>query len=75
MTACIGCKKRSIEPNCHNPEICEEWAKEEAKKQERYKKKQEEIMLNDTMVHYDKGSGQYIPGVHPYIKKNRRRTI
>lgn len=75
MKACLGCKKRSIEPNCHNPEICEEWAKEEAAKAERYKKKAEQIMLNDVQVHYDKGSGRYIPGIHPYIKKNTKRSI
>lgn len=75
MSACNGCTRRTVEPNCHNVETCPDWAKEEAKKEERYRKKAEEIMLNDTPVHYDKSSGRYIPGLHPYIKKNTKNSI
>ena len=31
---CRGCTERSIEPNCHNSEICEKWAIYEAKMNE-----------------------------------------
>lgn len=75
MSACHNCPRRTAEPNCHNVETCPDWAIEEAKKRERYRKKKDEILLNDYPVTYDKGSGRYIPGVHPYIKKNKERSI
>lgn len=75
MSACNGCTRRTVEPNCHNVNTCPDWAKEEAQKAERYRKKEEEMMLNEKSVHYDKSSGRYIPGLHPYIKKIRTRGV
>jgi hypothetical protein len=75
VSACKDCPRRTVEPNCHNVETCPDWAKEEAKKAERYRKKQDEMMLSETRVHYDKSSGRYIPGLHPYIKKIKTRSI
>ena len=75
MSVCMGCPRRCAEPNCHNVDTCPDWAKEEAKKAERYRKKQEEMMLTDTRIHYDKGSGRYIPGLHPFIKKIKTRGV
>lgn len=75
MSVCFNCPRRTAEPNCHNAETCPEWAKEEAAKAERYRKKKEQIMLDDMMVHYDKGSRRYIPGVHPFIKKKKGKSL
>ena len=75
MSVCHNCTRRCAEPNCHNVETCPDWAREEAAKAERYRKKAEQIMLDDVQIHYDKGSGRYIPGLHPYIKKNKERSV
>lgn len=75
MTPCQGCKKRTLEPNCHNPELCELWAEHEAKKKARYKARADAAMLDATRVTYDKGSTRYIPGWHPYIKKGKKEYI
>lgn len=26
ISPCKGCAERSVEPNCHNPDICQKWA-------------------------------------------------
>ncbi len=47
---CNGCKKRTIEPNCHNPARCKEWKDYcEANALER-KARQEEAMLRGSGV-------------------------
>ena len=73
MSACNGCTRRAV--GCHDIKTCPDWAREQREKEERYRKKAEENMLNEKMVHYDKSSGRYIPGVHPYIKKIKTRGV
>lgn len=75
MGACHNCPWRTVEPNCHNAKTCPDWAKMEAEKAARYRQKADEMMMNGYRVKYDKGTGRYIPGVHPYIdkKKNWKR--
>ena len=76
MSGCQECERRSIEPNCHNIETCEYWARHMAAQEKKYDARKMNQLASRTSTHYAKNKspngGQYIRGVrHPKVPKGR----
>lgn len=66
MSGCHGCERRSVEPNCHNTETCEYWAKHMAELERKYaerKLEQDSARKDSRYIKSGNGkSGTYIRG-------------
>ena len=49
---CKGCTKRTTSPNCHDPKICEEWAKHLEARDQYYKMCEEFKRKNAQFIGY-----------------------
>lgn len=61
---CKGCDHRTVEPNCHNPDICDQWAAY----QEEYQKYQR---IRDEQRAKDSLAESYILDQYTKIMKER----
>lgn len=62
MDGCYKCKKRTIEPNCHNPEICEYWKKKLERDEVKYTARRENVLNSRPLARFQKSRGVYISG-------------
>lgn len=78
MNGCQGCTRRSIEPNCHNVETCEYWARHMAEREKEYSERELRQLSNRAQTRYRKnGNGQgsiYIRG-EKSTRVPRGRTV
>lgn len=65
---CQGCTKRTVEPNCHNVETCEFWARHMAEREKKYAERELEQLSAAPRSKYrkagNKPGGDYIRGDH-----------
>lgn len=59
---CWGCQKRTIEPNCHDEQRCEHWAKHAQRQREKYRQRRNEIEDARPRAGYQKSREAYTPG-------------
>ena len=76
MDGCQGCKRRSIEPNCHNVETCGYWAQHMAEQERRYAERELDQKLRRPDTKYVKNGSQkgglYIRGEkRPAVPRGR----
>ena len=73
---CQGCKRRTIEPNCHNVETCAYWARHMDEQERKYAERELEQKLRRPDTSYVKNAnrngGLYIRGERrPAVPKGR----
>ena len=72
MSGCQGCKRRSIEPNCHNVETCEYWARHMAEREKEYADRELRQLSNRDQTKYKK-NGNRSGGL--YIRGEKRTRV
>ena len=69
---CQGCTRRTVEPNCHNVETCEYWAKHMAEQERKYAERELDQRMRRPDTRYIKNGSQKC-GL--YIRGEKRPTV
>ena len=78
MSGCQGCERRSVEPNCHNIETCEYWARHMAEREKEYAERElNQLTSRDKAKYRKNGNGKGSRYIHGENKPRvpRGRTV
>ena len=69
---CQGCTRRTVEPNCHNEDTCEFWARHMAERRRTYDEREVERRIARPETKYIKNTTQK---GSTYIRGEKRPTV